>query len=158
VSAGWWVLLLAAFSLTGRGRVRWPIVFERVSSRFGPRVHPVTGEQGFHHGIDLAVPRGTLVRAPWAGDCVVKRGEYSGLTVTVRSALGWTCVVMHLDSVFVHTGERVEPGQPLARTGSTGRVTGPHAHLEVRDEAGRSRDPADVFSGFWPVTGGSDVA
>lgn len=113
---------------------RWsrPVETEAVvTSLFGPR------DGRWHHGVDLAVPAGTPVRAVWSG--VVRqagwRGEY-GLAVEVAHPGGWATLYGHLSSVAVEPGQRVDKGQALGRVGATGNATGPHLHLEVRGEGG----------------------
>ena len=81
-----------------------------------------------HYGIDLAAPRGTMVRA--AGDGIVVMAErdlyYSGGTLIIAHGQGLTSSYLHLSSLSVGRGDRVRKGDPVATVGSTGRSTGPH--------------------------------
>lgn len=81
-----------------------------------------------HYGIDLAAPRGTQVRA--AGDGVVVMAErdlyFSGGTLIIAHGQGLTSTYLHLSSIEVARGDRVQKGAPVATVGSTGRSTGPH--------------------------------
>jgi murein DD-endopeptidase MepM/ murein hydrolase activator NlpD len=105
----------------------------RLSSGFGLRTDPFTGRQAMHRGIDLAAPEGSPVRAALAG--VVRsageRGDY-GLAVEVEHPGGYTTLYAHASELLVREGDKVTPGQPIARVGRTGRSTGAHLHLEVR--------------------------
>ncbi|MFF0738895.1 M23 family metallopeptidase [Streptomyces sp. NPDC004111] len=88
---------------------------------------------GYHTGIDLAVPTGTPVHAVGAGVVVLAKwsGSY-GKAVTVRMTDGHFAVYGHLSTIDVRQGARVGVGQRLGRSGSTGRASGPHLHLEIR--------------------------
>ncbi|WP_190135357.1 M23 family metallopeptidase [Streptomyces longispororuber] len=102
----------------------------RVTARYGV---PGKWLAGHHTGIDLAVPRGTPVYAVGAGVVVLARwsGPY-GKAVTVRMRDGHYAVYAHLSRISVHQGARVRAGTRLGSSGSTGRATGPHLHLEIR--------------------------
>jgi len=154
MAAEWAVLLVAAWAVTRENRVRWPVRWNVVTSPFGPRVHPVTGKSAMHHGIDVRADVGTIVRAPWNGVAVFSESAHGGLTVNVSrgpgSGDGFVFSCMHLSSALVDAPCRVVAGQPIAKTGASGRVTGPHAHIEVRGPDGRPRDPSSFFSGFYP--------
>ncbi len=110
-----------------------PSLGGRVSSPFGPRLDPITGEPSIHQGLDLAAPEGSEVRAAFDG--VVRsageRGGY-GLAVELSHGRGLTTLYAHASELLVRDGERVTRGQVIARVGHTGRATGPHLHLEVR--------------------------
>lgn len=104
-----------------------------LTSGFGLRADPFTGKQAMHRGIDLAAPEGSPVRAALPG--VVRsageRGGY-GLAVEVEHEGGFTTLYAHASELLVKEGDRVAPGQAIARVGRTGRSTGAHLHLEVR--------------------------
>ena len=105
-----------------------------ITSVFGWRVHPITGNYRFHSGTDLGAPLGTPVLAAYPG--TVEIADYMGgygLTVvldhnksTLQSLYG------HLSEIFVQPGEKVEQGTVIGRVGSTGNSTGPHLHFETR--------------------------
>jgi murein DD-endopeptidase MepM/ murein hydrolase activator NlpD len=118
-----------------------PAMGGRVSSPFGLRADPITGRPALHHGLDLAAPEGSEIRA--ALDGVVRRagprGDY-GLAVELSHGDGMTTLYAHASELLVQDGERVTRGQVIARVGQTGRTTGPHLHLEVRKE-NRPMDP-----------------
>ena len=126
-----------------------PVAGGRISSLFGMRSDPFTGEHRFHRGMDYAVPEGTDVHSvqdgvvEWAGN----RGSM-GKTVIVRHANGLKTIYGHLSDLGVAEGDTVAAGQTIAQSGHTGRATGPHLHFEVR-ESGAARDPgklAQLFS------------
>ncbi|MBA2321855.1 MAG: M23 family metallopeptidase [Deltaproteobacteria bacterium] len=121
----------------------WPILARhRTSSRFGPRIHPITGKPHVHTGIDLAVPTGTAIIAAQAGRVVAAReSPSSGRTLILDHGGGLRTSYLHLDRFDVTVGDRVLAGQPIGASGATGRVTGPHLHFEVRVD-GEDRDPA----------------
>ena len=130
-----------------------PLLKGTVSSPFGMRVHPVLGRPMEHHGVDIAAPPGTEVRATAAGRVI-----YSGWlpnygnTVMVEHAGGYVSLYAHNDSNVVETGQRVDQGQTIARVGSTGRATGPHLHFELRLK-GNPIDPDPIV-----LVGGGDLA
>ena len=87
----------------------------------------------FHHGIDIPAPTGTLIRAP-ADGTVLASGESVGgygLLMTIDHGYGMVTRYGHLDSVLVEAGQTVHRGQPIARSGNSGRSTGPHLHYEI---------------------------
>lgn len=112
-----------------------------LSSSYGYRDDPFTGGRRFHHGIDLAVPKGTTVHPLEAGE-VVFSGWQSGYgrVVIVRHDNGVESVYGHASKVLVKKGQQVDAGDTIALSGSSGRSTGPHLHLEVRRN-GRPFDP-----------------
>lgn len=113
------------------------------SSPFGPTrkyigVSKVTGEPcestSVHRGYDMATPVGTEVRAPAPGVVILADPDlyYEGGTVFLDHGHGLVSVFMHLSSVDVAAGDVVDTGDLLAKTGNTGRTTGPHLHWAVK--------------------------
>ncbi|MFK4069809.1 M23 family metallopeptidase [Streptomyces sp. NPDC029674] len=102
----------------------------RITTRYGVRGNWLAGH---HTGVDLAVPSGTAVYAVGAGVVVLARwsGAY-GKSVTVRMPDGHYALYAHLSRIRVRKGTRVRAGTRLGSSGSTGRATGPHLHLEIR--------------------------
>lgn len=121
-----------------------------VSSAFGWRNDPFTGQARFHKGVDLAAAYGTEVRA-YGGGVVQTAGERPGygLTVVVDHGGGRETLYAHLSALSVAPGDVVEGGQPIARSGRSGRATGPHLHFEAR-EFGRPVDAARLAAA-WSV-------
>jgi murein DD-endopeptidase MepM/ murein hydrolase activator NlpD len=113
-----------------------------LTSGFGMRTHPVTGEHRLHAGLDIAAPAGTPVRAAAAG-VVTFAGSLSGYgtTVTIDHGGGVSTLYAHQSSMAVRPGEPVAAGEVVGKVGSTGLSTGPHLHFEVRHN-GSPQDPA----------------
>ena len=103
-----------------------------VTSEFGNRRDPFTGERRGHSGMDLAVPTGTSVRASCGGTVVSAgwMGSY-GYCVTLSHPDGRQTRYAHLSKILVSPGQKVDQNQTIARSGSTGRSTGPHVHFEI---------------------------
>jgi murein DD-endopeptidase MepM/ murein hydrolase activator NlpD len=116
----------------------WP-VNGRISSRFGPR------GRGFHYGVDIIAPAGTVVRAAESG-VVSYSGWMSGYgrVVIITHASGLQTVYAHNSVNLVREGQRVNKGDPIARVGSTGNATCPHLHFEMRRN-GRPVDPLEFL-------------
>lgn len=107
-----------------------------ITSAFGWRVHPVTGDSRFHSGTDLGAPMGTPVLAAYAGQVALSDflGGY-GLAVVLDHNKGTQQTLYgHLSEVFVKPGEWVNQGMVIGRVGSTGMSTGPHLHFEFRQQ------------------------
>ncbi len=106
-----------------------------VSSAFGWRRSPFTGEREFHSGVDIAGARGTPVVAAAEGRVArVVKDKSLGRAVTLDHGNGFETVYGHLDRVLVKEGQRVGRGQEVGKMGSTGRrSTGPHVHYAVRE-------------------------
>jgi murein DD-endopeptidase MepM/ murein hydrolase activator NlpD len=103
-----------------------------VSSYYGWRVHPTTGAKDYHKGVDIAVPIGTDILA--AHDGTIGAGydaDGYGNYVTLTGADGLVTKYAHLDSVLAADGQTVKAGDVIAKSGNTGRSTGPHLHFEA---------------------------
>jgi murein DD-endopeptidase MepM/ murein hydrolase activator NlpD len=113
-----------------------------VSSTFGWRQDPLTGEPTFHQGIDIAVAYGHDVKAAASG-VVSFAGIQNGYgnTVVIDHEGGRQTRYAHLSQEFVRPGDRVIEGQVLGKSGNSGRSTGPHLHFEMLID-GRPVDPA----------------
>jgi len=113
-------------------QLHWPVQ-AHVSSGFGWRLDPFTGQQAWHAGIDLVVSEGTPIEACWPGKVVFSgsRGGY-GQVVILEHKNGWQSIYAHNTKNLVREGEFVRSGQRIALSGNTGRSTGPHVHFELR--------------------------
>jgi murein DD-endopeptidase MepM/ murein hydrolase activator NlpD len=113
-----------------------------VTSGFGQRLHPITGEYRLHAGLDIAAPSGAPVVAP-ADGVVAIAGEVGGygLLVSIDHGGGLETRMAHLSRIDVAAGARVAAGDSVGAVGSTGLSTGPHLHFEVR-AGGVAHDPA----------------
>ncbi|MFW5733488.1 MAG: peptidoglycan DD-metalloendopeptidase family protein [Oceanidesulfovibrio sp.] len=118
-----------------------PPVDGAVSSPFGWRNDPFTGQRNFHQGVDYQAPQGAPVRACWDGE-VVFAGERPGYgnIVVLEHQGGWRSFYGHADGLDVSRGDVVQAGRKIASVGSTGRSTGPHLHFEIR-HGGQAFDP-----------------
>ncbi|MGW2699938.1 transglycosylase family protein [Streptomyces sp. NPDC001340] len=107
----------------------------------GYRVAGSHWSQGYHTGVDFLVPTGTSVHAAAAGHVVAAGwgGSY-GYQVVIRHADGRYTQYAHLSAISVRAGQSVSTGQRIGRSGSTGNVTGPHLHFEVRTGPGFGSD------------------
>ncbi|WP_417331329.1 peptidoglycan DD-metalloendopeptidase family protein [Halomonas cupida] len=105
----------------------------RISSNFNlNRRHPITGRTSPHKGTDFAMPIGTSVVAPANGTVeMVGNHPLAGRYIVVRHDNGYKTRYLHLSQPLVSTGERVTMGEQIARSGNTGRSTGPHLHYEI---------------------------
>ncbi|NIM78343.1 MAG: peptidoglycan DD-metalloendopeptidase family protein [Candidatus Aminicenantes bacterium] len=115
--------------------LRCPLPFMRLTSRYGNRRHPLLGFSARHHGIDLAAPRGTRVRATASG-IVLKTGYTSrkGKFISIRHRNRYVTHYYHLSRFAkgVRRGKRVEQGQIIGYVGRTGWATGPHLHYGMQ--------------------------
>ena len=104
-----------------------------VTSKFGYRNSPFTGQGSYHKGLDIAAPTGTPIYAPARGTVIAagSDGAY-GLCVDISHGGGLSTKFGHMSKFVVKAGQQVERGQLIGHVGSTGRVTGPHLHYEVR--------------------------
>jgi len=120
---------------------RFPLRTYRLTSRFGIRNNPVTGNVRLHQGLDLAAPAGTEVYA--AGDGIVTEiGEDSiyGNYIIIKHGGDWASLYGHLQRVGISLRSAVKSGMLVGWVGSTGQSTGPHLHFELRQN-GKARDP-----------------
>jgi murein DD-endopeptidase MepM/ murein hydrolase activator NlpD len=113
-----------------------------VTSAYGWRSDPFTGEARFHRGVDLRATYGTEVPAASGGTVVSagERGTYGNLVV-VRDGQGVETRYAHLSATLVKEGDVIAPGTPIGRVGSSGRSSAPHLHFEVLVN-GERVDPA----------------
>jgi len=125
--------------------VVFPLLSPRVSSNFGPRVHPVYHSKRHHNGVDLAAPSRSHVRAIRGGK-VVFAGTYGGYgkLISIEHDDGFVSMYGHLHELNVDLGDKVTSGQVIGRVGQTGTATGPHLHFEWRKD-GKALNPLKVF-------------
>lgn len=127
----------------------WPVRFSEngyISSFFGSRIDPVTGESSeFHAGIDLADKPNTKIHAAASGTVTEARdyGGY-GLTILIDHGNGYETRYSHCNSLLVAEGDTVSQGQVIATMGATGRVTGVHCDFRVYLD-GTAIDPLTVL-------------
>ena len=135
----------------GTGSLMWPVPCSHtVTSRFGPRVHPITGKETNHNGMDIdgyghegypiiACDAGVVVSAKWS--------DSYGYYVMIDHGNGMQTLYAHMSSMAVSYGDKVTQGQTIGYLGSTGWSTGTHCHLEVYVNGSRT-DPEAYFTGM----------
>ena len=136
-------------SANASGSFLWPVAsYVYVSSRFGLRVHPITGQTKSHTGIDIASNQGTAVYASDGGTVTLAgwNGGY-GNCIMIDHGNGYVTLYGHLSSISVSVGQTVSQGATIGAVGSTGNSTGPHLHFEVLKNGTRI-DPEQFFSGL----------
>jgi len=118
----------------------------RVSSGFGERKDPFTRRRDFHSGMDLAAPHGTEILPLMAGTVSFSGWQAGyGRVIIVQHDDGVETLYGHNSKNLVAVGDRVDADTVIGEIGSTGRSTGPHLHLEVRQN-GRAVDPVAYLS------------
>ena len=117
-----------------------------MTSRFGNRTDPISGESSYHNGLDIAVPENTEAAAPADGE-ITETGYniYNGNFLRLKTSEGLIITYAHLNKSLVSEGQHVKRGETVALTGTTGRSTGPHLHISVYDADGNYRDPEDFI-------------
>ena len=133
----------------GTGSFIFPVAsYSYISSRFGLRVHPITGEKKNHNGMDIAANSGTTVYAADSGQVVLAEwyGGY-GNCIMIDHGNGYKTLYGHLSYIGVSAGQNVSRGANIGQVGSTGNSTGPHLHFEVYKNGTRV-DPEQYYSGL----------
>ena len=126
------------------GTLQWPLpVAGTITSQFGHRVDPITGEVSSHTGTDIACAEGTPILAAADGIVTVANGLDSwggsyGYYIQIGHGGGLETLYAHCSSICVTTGQQVQAGEVIGYVGHTGRVTGNHLHLEVRIDGNRA--------------------
>ena len=128
---------------TPTGSLQWPLPIPgSITSPFGYRTDPLTGETSYHDGTDIAAPEGTPILAAADGTVTVANaldswgGSY-GYYVQIDHGSGLQTLYAHCCQVCVTQGQQVQAGQVIAYVGHTGRATGNHLHFEVRENGER---------------------
>ena len=135
---------------TPTGTLQWPLpIAGTITSQFGHRVDPITGEVSSHTGTDIACAEGTPILAAADGIVTVANGLDSwggsyGYYIQIDHGGGLETLYAHCSSICVTTGQQVQVGQVIGYVGHTGRATGSHLHLEVSVDGNR----ADVLRYF----------
>lgn len=109
----------------------WPVQ-GHVTAGFGERMDPLNGEGEFHAGMDIAAPRGTIVKSTADGIVLSAAPDAGyGNAILVDHGSGITTKYGHLSKIFVIVGQEIKRGQVIGAVGTTGKTTGPHLHYEV---------------------------
>lgn len=116
-----------------------------VTSPFGWRIHPITGEYKFHTGLDIGYDYGTGITAMLPGK-VVYAAEYGGYgnCIILEHDNGDHTLYAHCSCLYSHYGQYVDKGTVIAAVGSTGNSTGPHLHIEYWHN-GQYADPITLW-------------
>ncbi len=125
-----------------------PILNGYTSSRYGMRRDPINGKHRNHRGLDVAAPKGTMIQAIASGfvSFVGRKGGYGNI-LEIQHSDSLKSRYAHLNSFNVKQGQVVHKGDKVAEVGSTGRVTGPHLHLEVWKN-NKTVDPLSYLEGL----------
>jgi len=124
-------------------------VIGKISSDFGTRIHPVSGQKSYHYGIDIVpdpnIKDSDLIKTPLPGK-VMFSGSYGsfGKVILVIHPGGYKTLYAHNDENFVNFGDDLKKGQVIGRVGSTGISTGKHLHFELRKDY-TPLDPASIL-------------
>ena len=126
------------------GTLQWPLpVAGTITSQFGHRVDPITGEVSSHTGTDIACAEGTPILAAADGVVTVANGLDNwggsyGYYIQIDHGGGLETLYAHCSSICVTTGQQVQAEQVIGYVGHTGRATGSHLHLEVHVNGSRT--------------------
>jgi murein DD-endopeptidase MepM/ murein hydrolase activator NlpD len=111
----------------------WPVDGRLIFSPFGTRTDPFSGEGAFHKGVDISATYGTRIRATADGVVVHAESESGyGRLVVIDHGAGIQSYYAHMSKVYVRTGQVIVRGEYVGEVGTSGRVTAPHLHYEVR--------------------------
>lgn len=116
-----------------------------LTSKYGYRVHPISGARKLHAGVDIGAGSGTPIKAAASGK-VLRAGPYGGygLATIVDHGNGLATLYAHQSRFVVSAGDQVSQGDIIGYVGSTGYSTGPHLHFETRIN-GQPHDPLAWF-------------
>lgn len=126
-----------------------PLDTVRITSKFGLRKHPVLKRRSFHNGVDLAAKLNDKVKTISDGIVVYSgaRGALGNAVFVSHPKLKVTSIYGHLNKVAVRKGEKVSAGNVIGYAGTTGRSTGVHLHLTVKDQrTGNNIEPVRYLS------------
>ena len=139
-------IMTPGFTGTGDGSLQWPLpIAGSITSPFGYRTDPISGESSYHSGTDISAPEGTPILAAAAGTVTIANatdswgGSY-GYHVKLDHGNGMETLYAHCSSICVTVGQQVQAGQVIAYVGHTGRATGSHLHFEAYID-GQRTDP-----------------
>lgn len=123
-----------------------PPAHGRITSYFGERTHPISGDEEIHKAVDIAMDEGTCVAAAWDGIVTetgydAKKGNYLWLV----HKNGNETFYCHLSEILVNDDAVIRAGETIAFSGNTGRSTGPHLHFAIK-ENGEYVNPLNYLS------------
>ena len=138
---------VVAFSVkvTDEAPSGYPVKYERISSGFGMRIHPMNGEKKLHGGVDFKAALGTPIYATASGSVTKANDEGNwGNMVIIRHGKTYETSYSHMNEILIEQGAWVNKGDKIGTVGNTGRSVGPHLHYEIRKD-GERVNPADYF-------------
>lgn len=138
--------VVAANKSPARSYSRCPLDNYRISSNYGERISPISGQRHHHNGLDMATSYGSAVYAYKSGTVqTVKIDDYVfGNYVVLSHDGGITSMYAHLSQINVNKGQVVQSGNMIGRVGDSGLTTGAHLHFEVRQN-GNAINPLGLF-------------
>ena len=125
------------------GSLQWPLTITgTITSQFGYRTDPISGETSYHSGTDIAAPDGSPILAAAGGTVTIANaldswGGGYGYYVRIDHGNGLETLYAHCSTICVMTGQQVQAGQVIGYVGQTGRATGNHLHFEVYQDGQR---------------------
>ena len=145
------VIIIPDVDWVATGALAWPLPQSySITSPFGYRQDPFTGELEYHSGTDISAPGGTPILAAAAGTVTIANGidpwggSY-GYHIKIDHGGGIETLYAHCSAICVRVGQQVEQGKIIGFVGRTGNATGDHLHFEVR-AGGQRTDPLAFFS------------
>ncbi len=118
------------------GELAWPVPgYTGISSFYGMREHPITGEYKLHSGVDIGAPYGTPIVA--VDDGIVIKAEEDkiyGKMVEIKHSNGLNTIYAHGLQIIAKVGQNVKRGEEVLKVGNTGYTTGAHVHFEIRKD------------------------
>jgi len=139
--------------------LRYPMDRLHITSRYGYRIHPITGQRAFHNGVDYRGAVGTPVYAVAEG--VVVQSTYddiSGNFISIKHSDNSQSLYLHLSQRGVSSGQRVRSRQVIGKVGNTGRSSGPHLHFAIKQPNGQYMNPLDKKMIATPKLEGAKLA
>jgi murein DD-endopeptidase MepM/ murein hydrolase activator NlpD len=125
----------------------YPVQSKHLTSGFGMRKDPISGELTFHTGIDLRANTGATVMASMEGTVsVISENWLYGKHIIMSHPNGYKTMYAHLNSVSVKQGDKVAQGRKIAEAGNTGYSTGAHLHFTIYDKNGKLINPLDLLN------------
>lgn len=137
-------------STVGTGNLVWPSYCTYITSRQGPRTHPITGEYKNHGGVDVGASYGSAIYAADSGTVVSSSDGWNGgwgNYVMINHGNGMQTLYAHMSSRAVSVGQTVSRGQTIGYVGSSGMSTGAHLHFEMYINGARV-DPQKYYPGI----------
>lgn len=137
-------IMISVEGESSKPELLWPVEWKGATSKWGYRTDPVTGRRKIKHsGVDLRAGMGTPVFAPQGG--IVRSAGWMkgyGRIVIIDHENGYSTRFAHLNEYLVYPGDSVIMGELIAKSGNSGRSTGPHLHYEIR-RYGEAVDPME---------------